>query len=95
MMMKRSGSAMRFPLIVSYHDPPGLYRSVVLLASCGQTSYTGAVPMKMRRALPLAVITMTFFLASCSDTSLVFLLQDSVSGGWVWDAMSASRTGCS
>jgi hypothetical protein len=42
--------------------------------------------MKMRRACPLAVITMTFLLASCSDTSLVFLLQDSVSGGWVWDA---------
>ena len=42
--------------------------------------------MKMRRAGPLAVITVTFFLASCSDTALVFLLQDSVSGGWVWDA---------
>jgi hypothetical protein len=29
---------------------------------------------------------MAFVLASCSDTALVFLLQDSVSGGWVWDA---------
>jgi hypothetical protein len=42
--------------------------------------------MKMRRALPLTVVIMAFVLASCSDTALVFQLQDSVSGAWVWDA---------
>ncbi|MGA2977780.1 MAG: hypothetical protein ABSF77_20965 [Spirochaetia bacterium] len=42
--------------------------------------------MKTRRALPLIAVIMAFVLASCSDTALVFQLQDSVSGAWVWDA---------
>jgi hypothetical protein len=42
--------------------------------------------MKMRWAHTLALITMAFVLGSCSDTALVFLLEDSASGSWVWEA---------
>jgi hypothetical protein len=42
--------------------------------------------MKMRRAHPLIPIIVVFALSSCSDTALVFQLQDAVSGAWVWDA---------
>ena len=42
--------------------------------------------MKMRRVLSFILITVAFVLVSCSDTALVFQLQDAVSGGWVWDA---------
>jgi hypothetical protein len=51
-----------------------------------QTRYTDSGLMNKRLFFTATLIFLTFLLVSCSDTTLLFVVQDSVSGGWVWDA---------
>jgi hypothetical protein len=50
-----------------------------------QTRYTDPGLMSTRLLYPTTLILFVLLLASCSDTTLLFQVQDSVSGGWVWD----------
>jgi hypothetical protein len=50
-----------------------------------QTRYTDSGIMNTRLLYPATLIFFALLLASCSDTTLLFQVQDSVSGGWVWD----------
>jgi hypothetical protein len=42
--------------------------------------------MKRHPFVPAAAALLVLLLCSCSDTTLLFQVQDSVSGSWVWDA---------
>lgn len=42
--------------------------------------------MNKRLVFRLMLVVSALLLASCSETTLLFQVQDSVSGGWVWDA---------
>jgi len=42
--------------------------------------------MKSPRACSFIVVMLSLAIAGCSDTTLVFQVEDSVSGKWVWDA---------
>jgi len=42
--------------------------------------------MKRRHLVPAAAALLVLLLSSCSETTLIFQVQDSVSGSWAWDA---------
>jgi hypothetical protein len=42
--------------------------------------------MNKRRVFPFIFVVAALLLASCSETTLLFQVQDAVSGAWVWDA---------
>lgn len=42
--------------------------------------------MNKRRVFPFIFVVAALLLASCSETTLLFQVQDSVSGAWVWEA---------